>query len=201
MAGRPREFDREQALLKARNLFWRQGYEGTSMSDLVAELGIASARIYKAFGSKELLFREAIACYENHEGGFADRVFSEESSVRSAIKRMLDEAVALYSRADLPQGCMVVSSAASVSAENTGLRDWLTEHRQLRTQGIIEQLHAAVLRGELAPDTDANGLGDFFATLLHGLSVQARDGVSRERLEAAVRMALLVLDNESFKST
>ena len=57
MAGRPREFDRELALLKARNLFWRQGYEGTSMSDLVAELGIASARIYKAFGSKEQLFR------------------------------------------------------------------------------------------------------------------------------------------------
>lgn len=70
MAGRPREFDREQALLKARNLFWRQGYEGTSMSDLVAELGIASARIYKAFGSKEQLFREAIASYETEEGGF-----------------------------------------------------------------------------------------------------------------------------------
>ena len=79
MAGRPREFDREQALLKARNLFWRQGYEGTSMSDLVAELGIASARIYKAFGSKEQLFREAIASYEAEEGGFADRAFAQES--------------------------------------------------------------------------------------------------------------------------
>lgn len=70
MAGRPRQFDRDQALIKARNLFWRQGYEGTSMSDLVAELGIASARIYKAFGSKEQLFREAIADYENQEGSF-----------------------------------------------------------------------------------------------------------------------------------
>lgn len=82
MAGRPREFDREQALLKARNLFWRQGYEGTSMSDLVAELGIASARIYKAFGSKEQLFREAIASYETAEGGFADRAFAQESGIR-----------------------------------------------------------------------------------------------------------------------
>ena len=195
MAGRPREFDREQALLKARDLFWRQGYEGTSMSDLVAELGIASARIYKAFGSKELLFREAIASYESHEGGFADRAFGEESSVHVAIKRLLDDAVALYSRTDLPQGCMVVSSAASVSDENSGIKDWLAEHRLLRTQGIIDQLRAAVATGELPPQTDADALGDYFAAFLHGLSVQARDGVSHARLEAAVKIALLALES------
>ncbi|CAI1615068.1 Bacterial regulatory proteins, tetR family [Serratia quinivorans] len=195
MAGRPREFDREQALLKARDLFWRQGYEGTSMSDLVAELGIASARIYKAFGSKELLFREAIASYENHEGGFADRAFSEESSVRVALKRLLDDAVALYSRTDLPQGCMVVSSAASVSDENSGIKDWLAEHRLQRTQGMIDRLQTAVATGELPPETDAGALGDYFAAFLHGLSVQARDGVSRARLEAAVKIALLALEN------
>ncbi|CAI0804869.1 Bacterial regulatory proteins, tetR family [Serratia quinivorans] len=195
MAGRPREFDREQALLKARDLFWRQGYEGTSMSDLVAELGIASARIYKAFGSKELLFREAIASYESHEGGFADRAFGEESSVRVAIKRLLDDAVALYSRTELPQGCMVVSSAASVSDENSGIKDWLAEHRLQRTQGMIERLRTAVATGELPPETDADALGDYFAAFLHGLSVQARDGVSRARLEAAVKVALLALEN------
>lgn len=195
MAGRPREFDREQALLKARDLFWRQGYEGTSLSDLVAELGIASARIYKAFGSKELLFREAVASYESHEGGFADRAFSEESSVRVAIKRLLNDAVMLYSRADLPQGCMVVSSAASVSDENSGIKDWLAEHRLQRTQGIIDQLRAAVTTGELPPQTDTDALGDYFAAFLHGLSVQARDGVSRPRLEAAVKIALLALES------
>jgi AcrR family transcriptional regulator len=195
MAGRPREFDREQALLKARDLFWRQGYEGTSMSDLVAELGIASARIYKAFGSKELLFREAIASYESHEGGFADRAFSEENDVRVAIKRLLDDAVALYSRTDLPQGCMVVSSAASVSDENSGIKDWLAEHRLQRTQGMIDRLQTAVATGELPPETDADALGDYFAAFLHGLSVQARDGVSRARLEAAVKVALLALEN------
>lgn len=195
MAGRPREFDREQALLKARDLFWRQGYEGTSLSDLVAELGIASARIYKAFGSKELLFREAVASYESHEGGFADRAFSEESSVRAAIKRLLNDAVMLYSRADLPQGCMVVSSAASVSDENSGIKDWLAEHRLQRTQGIIDQLRAAIATGELPPQADADALGDYFAAFLHGLSVQARDGVSRPRLEAAVKIALLALES------
>jgi AcrR family transcriptional regulator len=194
MAGRPREFDREQALLQARDLFWRQGFEGTSMSDLVAELGIASARIYKAFGSKERLFREAIAHYEANEGGFAERAFEEKASVREAIKQMLNDAVALYSHGDLPQGCMVVSSAVSVSEENQGVRRWLMEHRQQRTQGIIDRLQAAIEAGELPANTDAESLGDYFAAFLHGLSVQARDGVSRARLEKAVNVALTMLD-------
>lgn len=195
MAGRPREFDREQALLKARDLFWRQGFEGTSMSDLVTELGIASARIYKAFGSKELLFREAIAHYEANEGGFADRAFNDHASVRVAFKQMLNDAVALYSQSALPQGCMVVSSAASVSEDNQGIRHWLMEHRQQRTQGIIDRLQAAVRAGELPANTDAQSLGDYFAAFLHGLSIQARDGVSRARLEKAVQAALTMLDH------
>ena len=77
MAGRPREFDRDQALRKAMLLFWQHGYEGTSMSALVEALGIASARIYAAFGSKEQLFREAVALYEEGEGGFAPRALEQ----------------------------------------------------------------------------------------------------------------------------
>ncbi len=193
MAGRPREFDRETALLKARNLFWRHGYEGTSMSDLVTEMGIASARIYKAFGSKEQLFREAIEHYENGEGGFAERAFSAESNVRKAIKRLLTDAVQLYSQQDLPQGCMVISSAASVSAENEEIKTWLAQHRQQRTQQIIDRLRQAVQNNELPAETDADSLGDYFAIFLHGLSVQARDGVNEARLLAAVNVALTVL--------
>ncbi|MFS4517744.1 TetR/AcrR family transcriptional regulator, partial [Delftia tsuruhatensis] len=71
MAGRPREFDRDQALERAMLAFWRRGYEGTSMADLVQALGIASARIYAAFGSKQDLFREAVQHYEAGDGGFA----------------------------------------------------------------------------------------------------------------------------------
>ncbi|MGX5010621.1 TetR/AcrR family transcriptional regulator [Enterobacter asburiae] len=193
MAGRPRQFDRDQALIKARNLFWRQGYEGTSMSDLVAELGIASARIYKAFGSKEQLFREAIAHYENEEGSFADRALTTEGDVRQAIKTLLNDAITLYSQPGKPHGCMVVATAASVSAENDGIKSWLAEHRLLRTQQIIDRLRLAVQNGELPETTDPDSLGDFFAVFLHGLSVQARDGVPSSRLLASAEQAMSIL--------
>lgn len=182
MAGRPREFDRDQALLRARDLFWERGYEGVSMSDLVQELDIASARIYAAFGSKENLFREAVELYEQGEGGFVDRAFAEETTVVAAIERIFREGIELYTRKGRPRGCMVVSSATNCASENGGIRTWLEEHRRHRTTSIVKRLKKAVQEGELSNDIDPQQTGDLCAALLHGLSVQARDGVSRERL-------------------
>ncbi len=197
MAGRPREFDRNQALRQALELFWARGFETTSMSDLVAALGIASARIYAAFGSKEALFREAIELYEQDEGGFADRALAEEPSARAAIARLLDEAVQLYTRPGQPLGCMVVSSAVNCSSDNDGVRQWLAEHRRARTASLVERLQAAVRSGELVGHSDATSLGHYYSTVLHGLSVQARDGASAEQLRKVVALAMGILDAAS----
>ncbi|KUZ74298.1 TetR family transcriptional regulator [Burkholderia ubonensis] len=193
MAGRPREFDRDLALKRAMIVFWRRGYEGTSMSDLVETLGIASARIYAAFGSKEALFREAVALYENGDGGFADRAL-DEADVRIAIERMLRDAVAAYTKRGQPHGCMVVSAATNCAPENEGVMEWLAEHRRARTQSIVERLQRALEQGQLKPATDVKALADFYATQLHGISVQSRDGVTKERLLASMGPALAPLD-------
>ncbi|MDX4954556.1 TetR/AcrR family transcriptional regulator [Delftia acidovorans] len=194
MAGRPREFDRDQALERAMLAFWRRGYEGTSMADLVQALGIASARIYAAFGSKQDLFREAVQRYEAGDGGFADRAMAQEPRVRDALARVLRDAVATYTDDAHPLGCMVVTAATNCAEENEAVAAWLAEHRRLRTQSLIDRLQRALDEGELRAGTDVQALGDFYATQLHGISVQARDGVPRERLLAAVQTALLLLD-------
>lgn len=194
MAGRPREFDRDQALERAMLAFWRRGYEGTSMADLVQALGIASARIYAAFGSKQDLFREAVQHYEAGDGGFADRAMAQEPRVRDALARVLRDAVATYTDDAHPLGCMVVTAATNCAEENEAVAAWLAEHRRQRTQSLIDRLQRALDEGELRAGTDVQALGDFYATQLHGISVQARDGVPRERLLAAVQTALLLLD-------
>ncbi|KGH27842.1 MAG: TetR/AcrR family transcriptional regulator [Comamonas sp.] len=194
MAGRPREFDRDQALECAMLAFWQRGYEGTSMADLVQAMGIASARIYAAFGSKQALFREAIQRYESGAGCFADRALAEESLVREAISRMLRDAATTYTEPSRPQGCMVVMAATNFAQENEEVAAWLAVHRRQRTQSIIDRLQRAMDEGELRKDADVQSLGDFYATHLHGISVQARDGVSRPRLLAASATAMGVLD-------
>lgn len=193
MAGRPREFDRDAALAKARDAFWSRGYEGVSITDLVETLGLASARIYAAFGSKEKLFQEAVALYDEGEGGFATRALAEEPTAAQAIERSLREAVETYTRKGRPQGCMVVSAATNCAAENDGVREFLADYRRRRTASLVERLERAVAEGELRTDTDAQALGDYYATVLHGLSVQARDGVSRKRLLATIPTAMLAI--------
>jgi AcrR family transcriptional regulator len=195
MAGRPREFDRDSALGKARDLFWARGYEGVSMSDLVDALGIASARIYAAFGSKEALFREAVDLYDTGVGGFATRALAEEPTARSAIERILREAIEIYTRQH--QGCLVVSAATNYATENEKISEWLAAFRRRRTASLVQRLKQAVAESELPPDTDANALGDYFATVLHGLSVQARDGVPEDRLMAAIPAAMRALPSNA----
>ena len=192
MAGRPREFDRSEALARARDTFWARGFEPTSMTDLIASTGVASASLYAAFGSKEALFREAITDYEMREGAFAERALNEEPTAYAAVERMLCDAVRLFTRRRKSWGCMVVTSALNCSDQ--ALKTWLSTRRNSRTASIIERLREAVRTGELHPETDAVALGDLYATLLQGLSVQARDGISRNRLMNMVAMAMRIMD-------
>ena len=196
MAGRPRLFDRDEALAKARDAFWARGYEGVSMADLVDALGLASARIYAAFGSKEQLFREAVALYDAGEGGFATRALAEEPTARLAMARILQEAVETYTQRDRPKGCMVVVAATNCASENAVVQEWLAGLRRSRTRSLVERIELAIAEGELPAATDAGALGDTFAVFLHGLSGQARDGVSRSRLLATIPAILLILGPE-----
>jgi AcrR family transcriptional regulator len=194
MAGRPREFSRDDALAKARDVFWAHGYEGTSMSDLVLALGLASSRIYAAFGSKEELFREAVALYRDGEGGNAIRALEAAPTARSGIERMLRTAVETYTQTNRPRGCMVVTAATNCSPENQAMMKWLSELRCARNRAILERLRRAVETGELASATNVQAFADYFGSVMSGLSVQARDGVSKSRLIATIPSALMPLE-------
>ena len=172
--------------------FWQHGYEGTSMADLVAATGLASARLYAAFGSKEDLFREAVARYEEGDGAFAEKAL-QAGDVRSAVEHMLRDAVLTYTRRGRPQGCMVVSAATNYAAANEPVMSWLATHRG--AHAVRRRPHRRRRAdGELAPGTDIQALGDYYAAVLHGLSVQARDGVGKARLLALIGPALAPLD-------
>lgn len=193
MAGRPREFDRNEALTRARDAFWKRGYESVSMSDLVSILGLASSRIYAAFGSKEDLFREAVELYRNTEGGAPVQALRAAPTAREGVEAMLRTAVITYTQPGRPRGCMVVTAAANCSSENDAVAKWLAECRRERNRAILDRLSAAAADGEFAPDANVQALGDHFGSVMSGLSVQARDGLSRTRLLALIPAAIAAL--------
>ncbi|MGW6597500.1 TetR/AcrR family transcriptional regulator [Streptomyces sp. NPDC055036] len=188
--GRPRGFDRDTALERAMKVFWATGYEATSMADLTSAMGIASPSLYAAFGSKEELFREAVALYGATAGQAVARALTEEPTARAAVNAVLRANAYAYTGADTPGGCMIVLAATNCSESNAPVRDHLARLRKVGIDNLAERLEQGVRDGELAPGTDTYAVASFYTAVLQGMSVQARDGASREDLEMLAERAM-----------
>lgn len=187
--GRPREFDRTEALNKAMLLFWRKGYTATSMSDLYEAMGIKSPSLYAAFGSKENLYDEVLQHYEQCVAPLIWGDMEQEPSPKRAVASWLECSADMLTRCDLPHGCMVTLSA--VASEGN---DRLGQRVQAMRNGGMALLKArlaqAQAQGELPADTDIDALTRLYTSIQQGMSIQARDGASRETLLGIARMAM-----------
>lgn len=185
--GRPRAFDPDAALDRAMGVFWARGYEGSSMPALTEAMGISAQSLYAAFASKEQLYRDAIARYQDTMGGFATRAMAEEVDGVDAMVRVLGDAAELFSRYPDTPGCMI-TMAPSGDAD-----DALTQFgRQLRADSLVaveSRLHRALAEGQIRADTDCAAWASYLTSVVQGMSVQARDGGSRQTLQAIAALA------------
>ena len=193
--GRPREFDRQEALRRAMVLFWSRGYEGASLGDLTAAMGINRPSLYAAFGCKEALFREAVALYDASEGAPVQEALEAAPTVRTAIEAMLRVNAEAYVSPQKPRGCMIVLSSLIGAPENEELRGFLARLRRQGEAELRRRIERGIAEGDLPPGTDARRLAAFYTTVLQGLSVQARDGASRKTLNAIVDGAMAAWDD------
>ncbi|XXX78710.1 TetR/AcrR family transcriptional regulator [Sorangium sp. So ce134] len=188
--GRPRGFDQEAALERAMVLFWDRGYEATSLDELSAAMGISPSSLYATFGGKEQLFRSAVDRYLAGRGAHMGRIFAEEPTARGAVQRLLELAADELTRPDHPPGCMIALAGIQCSPGARPVQDLLRGYREAWQAGFKARIQRGIEGGELAPDTDAAALATFYASVLLGMSAQARDGASRETLRAAVEVAM-----------
>jgi AcrR family transcriptional regulator len=189
--GRPREFEREKVLRKAMHLFWERGYEGTSLSDLTKAMGIASASIYACFGSKESLFREALALYGTTAAAPPRRALSDKPTARAAIEAMLQATADSITRPDEPHGCMLVLAAPIGGRENRRVRAFLAGLRRDMCGAIKDRLARGVADGDVAASPSRiDAIARYYTTVVEGLSVQTCDGASHADLEAVISCAM-----------
>jgi len=193
--GRPRSFDREEALLRAMKVFWALGYEGATLTDLQKAMGgITAPSLYAAFGSKEELFREAVELYSRTLGLPMVNALAEGPTARASIEGLLHAAVAAFCKRGAPRGCMLLLGAINGTPANKSVRDHLRKLRARREKVIRQRLERGVAEGELPMGVDLDALASFYTTVVDGLAIQARDGASRKALGFAVRCAIAAWD-------
>ena len=153
-------------------------------------MGISRPSLYAAFKDKTSLFREVVARYRETSGSIVARAMRDQPTARAAVKAMLIESALLFTAGDEPRGCLVVIGAINCTPDCSDQESEMSHIRQSTTLLIKDRLNQAVLDGELPPETNTDGLGQFFASVLSGLSIQAKDGATRPQLLAVAESAM-----------
>jgi len=187
--GRPREFDVNEALTAALRVFWRRGYEGASMAELTAEMGIAKPSLYAAFGNKEELFKKALDLYEREKLAYISEALKEPTS-RQMAERLLLGALEMQTSSCDPKGCLGVISAVACGPEASSIRADVIERQKSGRQALINRLDEYKKEGDLPADIEPEALARYMTAVLQGLSVQAGAGASKAELRTLVDMTM-----------
>jgi AcrR family transcriptional regulator len=188
---RPREFDVDEALDRATEVFWARGYEATSVQDLVDALGVNRASLYATFGDKAQLFSAVIDRYRENVSTLIADALAPPARGTEAVRAWFMALIRMATQLGGPRGCLLVGALNSCSTVPDPLRDQVIAGIRAST----DRLQEALARDpEIVAHEDVRALARFFAAEGHGLAVLARAGVRRQELESAAEVALRVVE-------
>jgi AcrR family transcriptional regulator len=191
LKGRPREFDVDDALAKALTVFWRNGYEAASMTELTAAMGITKPSLYAAFGNKEALFHKALDLYEREKLTYMTSAL-EAPTARGVAERLLRGALEMQTSSCDPKGCLGVISTAACGAEAEPIKAEVMKRRASSEAALIARFERAVAEGEVPPHLTAPALVRFLFALMQGLAIQGGSGATCAELSQLVETSMAV---------
>ena len=190
---RTKEFEPERALTRAMDLFWRRGYEATSVHDLLEEMGIGRGSMYDTFGDKRALFLAALDRFEETRVSRADEILEGSASAVEGIRRLFETTIEGLVSYEPRRGCLLANTAVELAPHDEQVAGRISRYVR-RTEDAFERaLVRGRATGEIPADKDPKALARFLVSTLHGVRVLARAGVDRAVLDDSVRTALEVL--------
>jgi TetR/AcrR family transcriptional regulator, transcriptional repressor for nem operon len=190
--GRSKEFEESVVLQKAMELFWKQGYEKTSLSDLVEHMGIHRRSLYDTFGDKHTLFLKAIDCFGEFVKARLNFEISRAETAKQAIQYIFD--FMIEESGDRALGCLFVNSATELAP-----RDKEVEEKTKAAFVQLEHFLADLIRkgqqaGEFRRDYDAEILAEDLQNTLLGIRVLVRTSAGKEKLQRIADFSLAILN-------
>jgi AcrR family transcriptional regulator len=176
-------------------VFWEKGYEGTSLDDLLAAMGMSSPpSFYAAFGSKERLFFEAVELNSQTFGLRPIQALEAARTARDGVRAMLRASVEIFTGAETPAGCLVFLGAVNCAPASKSIQDRMVGYRAQVSNVIRNRLARGMADGDVPSGIDLEPVVSLYATLLNGLPLRARDGASRTELLVGVEAAMTAWD-------
>ena len=191
---RPKEFDRDQALQKAMEVFWSRGYEAASIRDLVGHMGINRQSLYDTFGDKHALYLQALDRYQEVESRKLFELLENATSVRRALRQLFGDVVKGSLCRGQRRGCLMGNAMSELAGrcEATAAK---TSSNMTAVEGAF---YGALLRGkrsgELKEVRDPRAVARFLCSSLQGLVLMAKAKPGHKALEDVVKITLLVIE-------
>jgi AcrR family transcriptional regulator len=185
------EFDEAEVLDKALRVFWQQGYEGTSLIDLLEATGLTKSSLYSAFGDKENLFHRVVERYLSKHVEFRQTCALAEPTPRRIVERLLYGMADLHAGSPTPPGCLVTNAALACSPASEPVRQYLVRSRNEFGKILGDRLEALTNAGPLPPGMTAADAARLVVLTIQGMAVEAKGGATRNQLREIVRTFLL----------
>ncbi len=183
---RPREFEADDALEHALDVFWTKGYQGASMADLLSATGLSKSSLYGAFGCKHDVFVAAFRRYSEHYLDEARQLFTAEGEPLEQIRRYLGRVLC----ADDRRGCMMVNMAVELAPTDKPIEREGRRHWEKLAAMLSEVLRRGQQQGRIAAGIDAAGWGPLLVSLASGLYVMKKGGTEDAILQAVIETTL-----------
>ena len=187
--GRPTEFDRTEALEKAMELFWRNGYEATGLTELTTEMGIGRQSLYNTFGDKHTLFLEAVTHYSTRNSQPFLEILHAPGSAVGNIRKALEAVVCMVAGKD-SCGCLVTNSIVELAPHDPDVAKIVRSAVNRMEKEFRIALDRAVETDEIPADTDTRAAARFLNATLHGLVVLGKASTSKTALKDVLEIAL-----------
>jgi TetR/AcrR family transcriptional repressor of nem operon len=190
--GRPPKFDRQEALEKSMELFWKKGYEATSLADLLEAMGIGRQSLYNTFGDKHRLFLEAAKHYIDGKGQHLINAIQAPGSPIGSIKNALTQLVESMSSGEC-HGCLVTNSIVELAPHDDEVHKLIRSTINRVEKAMKTTLDRAVTVSEISPEADTRAMARFLNSTVHGLVVMHKASTSKAALKDIVKIALTTL--------
>ncbi len=191
--GRPRSFDELEALQKATQVFWSKGYDGVTIDDLVAGMGVGRPSLYAVFGNKRTLFLRVLRAYAEKKGAVAAKAIFSPQPLRDSLASFLRYAVESATEEGCPAGCLLVCVAPLV--DDAEVRQFLQNATAGGVAMVELRFRDGISAGEIPSDFPVAARASQVTDLVRGLTVRAKMGTARKTLlrEAEEAADLLLL--------